>query len=74
MVKFGLNHREFLNTEGSRTWDFTVSDQRTIILRNLTMDVFFWQLKELQNRQATLLTLQRDAEMCLAEAEEEVSH
>ena len=37
------------------------------------MDVF-WQLKELQNRQATLLTLQRDAEMRLAEAEEEVSH
>lgn len=30
------------------------------------------QLKELQTRQATLLTLQRDAEMRLAEAEEEV--
>ena len=36
------------------------------------MKLLFWQLKELQTRQATLLTLQRDAEMRLAEAEEEV--
>ena len=34
--------------------------------------LLFWQLKELQTRQAALLTLQRDAEMRLAEAEEEV--
>ena len=34
--------------------------------------VFFLQLKELQTRQAALLTLQRDAEIRLAEAEEEV--
>ena len=33
----------------------------------------FQQLKELQTRQAALLTLQRDAEMRLAEAEEEVN-
>lgn len=31
-----------------------------------------FQLKELQTRQAALLTLQRDAEQRLAEAEEEV--
>lgn len=35
-------------------------------------DWLFWQLKELQTRQAALLTLQRDAEIRLAEAEEEV--
>ena len=37
-----------------------------------TKILLFWQLKELQTRQAALLTLQRDAEMRLAEAEEEV--
>ena len=34
--------------------------------------ILFSQLKELQTRQAALLTLQRDAEIRLAEAEEEV--
>lgn len=34
--------------------------------------VIGFQLKELQTRQAALLTLQRDAEQRLAEAEEEV--
>lgn len=36
------------------------------------LPLLFLQLKELQTRQAALLTLQRDAEIRLAEAEEEV--
>lgn len=47
-----------------------------MVAYSFNFTAFTWllilQLKELQTRQATLLTLQRDAEMRLAEAEEEV--